>query len=81
MQRREWLKLKRLKDEDDFKSKLELGERFLYGHKVTEQIANPGDNIWYYQVIKIDETVEYMPIFDILEKDREVQEFNLEEEK
>ncbi len=79
MQRKEWIALKRLKDGDDFKKELVVGERFLYGSKVVEQVARPGESIWYYQVIKIDETVEYMPIFDILEKDREVQDFKIDE--
>jgi len=79
MQRKEWITLKRLKDEDDFKKELVVGERFLYGQKLIEQTALPGESIWYYQVIKIDETVEYMPVFDILEKDREVQDFTQEE--
>ena len=75
MQKKEWIQLKRLKDEDDFKKELKLGERFLYGLKMTEQAGQPGENIWYYQVIKIDKAVEYMPIFDILEKDLELQDF------
>ena len=79
MQRKEWIMLKKLKDEDDFKKLLTVGERFLYGSKMTEQIALPGQNIWYFQVVRIDETVEYMPVFDMLEKDHEVQDFNLEE--
>ena len=80
MQRKEWITLKRLKDEDDF-SKLEIGERFLYGGKMVEQVARPGESIWYYQVIRFSETgTEYMPVFDILEKDREVQDFKQEEQ-
>ena len=75
MQKKEWSQLKRLKDEDNFKEVLVLGERFLYGLKMSEQAAQPGENIWYYQVIKIDQAVEYMPVYDILEKDSEVQDF------
>lgn len=81
MHKKEWITLKKLKDEDDFKTELKLGERFLYGHKLTEQTPQPGDNIWYYQVVSMENNCEYMPVFDILEKDLETQDFNLEEEK
>lgn len=80
MLKREWITIKRLKDEDDFKKELKAGDRFLYGQKVIEQSPQPGDDITYYQVIRIDETVEYMPVFDILEKDKELSDFNIEEE-
>jgi hypothetical protein len=79
MERKEWITLKRLKDEDDFKKVLVVGERFLYGPKMIEQVVQQGEKIWYYQVIKIDKTVEYMPVFDILEKDHEVPDFTKEE--
>ena len=77
MQRKEWVSLKKLNDEDDFKKELKVGDKFLYGPKLSEQITGIGGNIWYYQVIKIDKAVEYMPVFDILEED----EIKLEEEK
>lgn len=70
MQKKEWVSLKKLNDEDDFVKELKVGERFLYGSKVSEQSTEIGGNIWYYQVIKIDEAgCEYMPVFDMLEED------------
>ena len=81
MQKIEWITLKRLKDEDNFKEVLKVGERFLTGSKLIEQNPQPGDRIWYFQVIKIDETVEYMPVSDVLEKEHVLKEFTIEEEK
>jgi len=64
-------KLPQLVNEDDFREKLRRGDFFLYGRKMISQVESkqPGDQICYYQVIKIDgKNVEYMTKFDILEK-------------
>ena len=74
MERTKWLNLKKLQDEDDFSEELKVGECFIYGTKMTEQLetAQPGDTITYFQVIRINDSnnVEYMPVFDTLEEDK-----------
>lgn len=81
MQKREWLCLKKLTDEDDFREVLAVGDKFLYGPKLCDQTPENDDNIWYFEVTRVSETVEYMPCIDKLEKDREIEtKLNLEEE-
>lgn len=59
--------------EDDEKkmNRLDINDNFLYGKNVIGQIENKkvGDPITYYQIInKIGNSVEYVPIYDIMEK-------------
>ena len=68
----EWASLKRLKYDEDFSKKLEVGECFLSGRsmKAQQEGKRPGDRISYYKVLKIErKIVEYTTIFDVLEKD------------
>ena len=59
--------------EDDEKkmNRLDINDNFLYGKNVIGQIENKkvGDPITYYQIKnKIGNSVEYVPIYDIMEK-------------
>jgi hypothetical protein len=64
-------KLKVIEEEEDM-NKLIVGEYFLYGRNIVNQVENkkPGDPITYYKIInKHSKGVEYTPIYDYLEKD------------
>ena len=72
MKMREWLSLPKLKNEDDFSSKLNRNDKFLYGDRMIQQLEEKkkGQEITYLQVLKVEgKNVEYMPRFEILEED------------
>ena len=67
MKMNDWRKLKEVEDP----YKIEIGEFFLMGEKVIEQRETkiPGQEITYYKLLnKEGKSVEYMPIYDILEE-------------
>jgi hypothetical protein len=69
MKKLEFMRIPEFEDLDDT-SKLQLGDKFLYGKNVIWQKQNKkdGDEICYYEVIaKSSIGIEYTPIFDILE--------------
>jgi len=69
---RRWQTLPKLKDESSFHLILKIGDIFLYGNRMIDQIENKvkGDEITYYQVLNISgRNVEYTPRYEILEED------------
>ena len=70
------MRLPEFEDMDDT-SKLKVGDRFLYGNNVKWQKQNKkdGEEVCCYEVIsKSNAGIEYVPIFDILEKDLKGEE-------
>lgn len=70
MDKASFLKLREFDDEKDMKI-LDIGDLFLYGSSVInqKQTKNFGDCISYYRVIsKSEHGIEYIPIFDYIEK-------------
>lgn len=68
--------LKQMKNESSFHKKLKVGDCFLYGRSVIDQIntKNVGDQICYYKVIGINGlNVEYQLMFDVLEKNKKME--------
>ena len=66
----EWRKLKKLENEDDFTTRLKVGENFLYGTQQINQMESKqvGDKINFFTVIKIEgKNCEYGLTFDTLE--------------
>lgn len=63
-------KLLIIEEEKDM-NKLKIGDYFLYGENIINQLENKkeGQPITYYQVIeKRKNSVEYIPMYDYLEK-------------
>jgi hypothetical protein len=74
MKNRQWINLRKVKDETDFGRTMHVGDKFLYGPRMIDQLETKkkGDEITYYQVIKISgagKNVEYVPRYEILEED------------
>jgi len=63
----EWRLLKVVEDLE----KLNEGDCFLMGESVSAQKENKktGDEISYYRLLRKEKSVEYTPIYDILEED------------
>lgn len=73
MKQAEFNKIKEIEKEEEM-NELEPGDFFLYGKHVIAQKQNktPGQEISYYQVVaKQGNSVEYTPVFDVLEKESE----------
>lgn len=73
MRRFEFMKIPEFEDLDDTGG-LQIGDRFLYGMSVRMQKQNKkdGEEICFYEVIsKSNMGIEYVPIYDILEKGEE----------
>lgn len=69
------MKLLELEDENDV-TKLEVGDRFLYGRSVINQKQMEkvdGSTLTYFEVIsKSQNGIEYIPIYDYMEKGDEL---------
>jgi hypothetical protein len=78
MKKRKFEKLPQFEDENDI-MELKIGDSFLYGQKMIEQVSykEEGMQISYFKIInKTNHGVEYIPIYDIIEKDnKEEKEF------
>lgn len=70
--------LKQLKDESLFNKKLQVGDHFLYGQNVIDQINTKkvGDQVTYYKVINKTKgrNIEYQMVFDVLEQNKKLEE-------
>ncbi len=74
MRLQDFLRLPRLEDKDNFSEKLKENDRFLYGWRMKQQIKTKkaGHEISYFRALKVvNNNVEYVTEFDILEKDKE----------
>ena len=74
MKNRQWINLPKCNDESDLGRTLNRGDKFLYGPRMIDQLETKkkGDEITYYQVLKISgagKNVEYVPRYEILEED------------
>jgi len=74
MKNRQFIMLPKLNDESDFGRTMNIGDKFLYGPRMIDQLETKkkGDEITYYQVLKISgagKNVEYVPRYEILEED------------
>lgn len=73
MKIREFMNLKRVLDENNLGAynDIEVGEKFLYGSKVIDQIERDlkeGDMITYYILLSKGQTVSMAPQYEKLEK-------------
>jgi hypothetical protein len=76
MKKKKFEKLPVFDDENDL-MKLKIGDSFLYGQRMIEQVSykEVGKEISYYKIInKSDYSVEYIPIYDIIERDSKEEE-------
>lgn len=72
MRKLDFMRLPEIEKEKEM-DKFEVGEKFLYGKNVIAQKTNKevGQSITYYEILrKLDNGVEYIPIFDYMEEDK-----------
>ena len=70
MKKQKFERLPQFDDENDL-MKLKIGDSFLYGSRMIEQLSNKneGQEVSYYKVLnKTNYSIEYIPIFDTIDK-------------
>jgi len=72
MRKQRFIRLPEINEEANM-DKLNVGDHFLYGRNVINQKQEKeiGESITYYEIINKDHSrVEYIPIFDYMEKNK-----------
>jgi len=66
-----WVKIKIFKNEIIVDDSMKIGDIFLYGPSIVQQMEDKiiGNKITYYKIIGIDgNNIQYTPIYDVLEE-------------